>query len=88
MAHILFYDYVENIAERRAPHREAHLARINEWRDQGKILLAGAIGSPPHGAAIVFDVDDPAEVERFAAADPYVLAELVTERRIVPIALV
>jgi uncharacterized protein len=88
VAHILFYDYVENIAERRAPHREAHLARINEWRDQGKIVLAGAMGSPPHGAAIVFDVDDPAEVERFAAADPYVLAELVTGRRVVPIALV
>jgi hypothetical protein len=29
-----------------------------------------------------------AEVERFAAEDPYVLAELVTEQRIVPIALV
>lgn len=88
MAHILFYDYVADIAERRAPHREAHLARINEWRDQGKIVLAGAVGSPPHGAAIVFDVDDSAEVERFAAADPYVLADLVTGRRIEPITLV
>jgi uncharacterized protein YciI len=36
----------------------------------------------------VFDVDDPAEVELFAADDPYVIAELVTERRIEPIALV
>ena len=88
MAHILFYEYVENMAERRVPHREAHLARINQWRDDGKIVLAGAVGSPPHGAAIVFDVDDPAEVERFAGEDPYVLAELVTERRIEPIALV
>jgi uncharacterized protein YciI len=51
-------------------------------------VLAGAIGKPPHGAAIVFAVDDPAEVERFAAQDPYVLAELVTARRIEPIALV
>jgi uncharacterized protein len=88
VAQILFYSYVENIAERRAPHREAHLARINEWRDAGKIVLAGALGSPPHGAAIVFDVDDPSEVERFAAEDPYVVAELVTERRVEPIALV
>ena len=88
MAHILFYDYVDNMAERRAPHREGHLARINEWRDEGKIVLAGALGSPPHGAAIVFDVDDPAEVERFAAEDPYVVAGLVTERRIETIALV
>jgi uncharacterized protein YciI len=88
VAHILFYDYVDNMAERRAPHREGHLARINEWRDEGKIVLAGALGSPPHGAAIVFDVDDPAEVERFAAEDPYVVAGLVTERRIETIALV
>jgi uncharacterized protein YciI len=85
---VLFYDYVDGILERRASHRDAHLAWINEWRDDGKLLLAGAIGKPPHGAAFVFDVDDPAEVELFAADDPYVIAELVTERRIEPIALV
>jgi hypothetical protein len=88
MAHVLFYEYVDNMLDRRAPHRDAHLARINEWRDDGKIVLAGAMGKPPHGAAIVFDVEESAEVERFAAEDPYVLAELVTEQRIVPIALV
>lgn len=88
MGQVLFYEYVDDIMERRAAHREAHLAWINEWRDAGKLLLAGAVGRPPHGAAIVFDVDDRAEVERFAAEDPYVLAELVTERRIEPIALV
>ena len=88
MAHILFYEYVEDIMERRAAHRDAHLAWINEWRNDGKLLLAGAMGKPPHGAAIVFDVDDLAEVQRFSDEDPYVIAELVTERRIEPIALV
>jgi hypothetical protein len=88
MAHVLFYDYVDNMLERRAPHRPAHLERINQWRDDGKIVLSGAIGDPPHGALIVFDVEDPAEVEQFAAEDPYVLAELVTQRRVEPIALV
>jgi uncharacterized protein YciI len=88
MGHVLFYEYVDDILERRASHRDAHLAWINEWRTDGKLLLAGAIGKPPHGAAFVFDVDDPAEVEIFAADDPYVIAELVTERRIEPIALV
>jgi uncharacterized protein len=88
VAHILFYEYVDDILERRAAHRDAHLAWINEWRDDGKLLLAGALGSPPHGAAIVFDVDDPAEVEQFSDEDPYVIAELVTQRRIEPIALV
>jgi uncharacterized protein YciI len=36
----------------------------------------------------VFEVDDPGDVESFAAGDPYVLAGLVRERRIEPIALV
>ena len=88
MAHILFYDYVDDIMERRAEHRDAHLAWISRWRDDGKLVLAGAVGSPPHGAVIVFEVDDASEVERFAAEDPYVVAELVTSRRIEPIALV
>ena len=88
MAQMLFYQYVQDILERRAPHREAHLARINEWRDNGKIVIAGAVGSPPSGAVILFDVDDPGEVEAFAAEDPYVVAELVREVRIEPIALV
>jgi hypothetical protein len=85
---VLFYEYVDDIVDKRAPHRDAHLARINQWRDDGKLVVAGAMGKPPHGAALVFDVDDEAEVERFADEDPYVLAELVTSRRIEPIALV
>lgn len=84
----LFYHYVENMTERRAPFRERHLARLREWKADGRITEAGALGDPPHGALIVFDVEDPAEVERFAADDPYVLEGLVTARRIEPWALV
>jgi uncharacterized protein YciI len=83
--YVLFYDYVEDILERRAPHRETHLARI---RADGRITMAGALGDPPTGALIIFDVDDPAVVEEFAAGDPYVLEGLVTQRRVVPWKLV
>jgi uncharacterized protein YciI len=86
--YLLFYDYVKDIGERRAPHREAHLACIREWRDAGRILMAGATGDPPDGALIVFDVDNPTLVEEFAADDPYVLAGLVTGSRIVHWAVV
>jgi uncharacterized protein YciI len=82
--YLLFYDYVEDVVERRAPHRERHLERIREWRDGGRIVMAGATGDPPSGALIIFDVDNPTLVEEFADADPYVLAGLVTARRIVP----
>jgi uncharacterized protein YciI len=84
MRYALFYDYVENIVERRAPHRPAHLALLEEWRADGRLLMGGALGDPPHGGLIVFDVDDESVVEQFAAADPYVLAGLVTARRVEP----
>ena len=85
---LLFYDYVPDIAERRGPYREDHLARIRAERDAGRIVMAGALGDPPHGAAIVFRGASAAEVERFVADDPYVLAGLVTWWRVERWALV
>lgn len=83
--HILFYEYVrENLVERRAPHREAHITLVREWMGDGRLLMGGALGDPPHGAALVFDVDDPMIVEQFREADPYVAAGLVTAWRIEP----
>jgi hypothetical protein len=82
--HILFYDYVADVLERRAPHREAHLALLRGWKDDGKLVMAGVLGDPPHGAAIVFHVGDGTEVEQFVAADPYVAAGLVTRWRVEP----
>jgi uncharacterized protein len=79
---ILFYDYVEDILERRGPHREAHLANIAGKRESGQIVMAGPINDPPTGAAIVFKGEDPAVAEAFANEDPYVQAGLVTEWRV------
>lgn len=86
--HLLVYEYVPDVLERRAPHREAHLAHVSEWRDRGELVVAGAVGDPPHGALIAFDVSDPGRVEEFAANDPYVEAGLVTAQRIEPWAVV
>jgi uncharacterized protein YciI len=81
---LLFYDYVADILERRAPHREAHLARIGEWIAEGGLLAAGAVGDPPTGALFVFGDLSDAEIAAFAEGDPYVVAGLVTARRVVP----
>jgi hypothetical protein len=81
--HILFYDYVDDVAARRGPFREAHLQQIAAERVTGNVVMAGALGDPPHGAAIVFRGVDQAHIERFAASDPYVEAGLVTAHRIV-----
>jgi hypothetical protein len=80
--HILFYEYVKDVAERRGPHREAHLERIRTEREAGRIVMAGALGDPPHGAAIVFAGVEPEQIEAFARDDPYVQAGLVTARRV------
>lgn len=74
--------YVPDILERREPHREGHLANARRWSEDGRLVMGGALGDPPHGAAFVFCLDDPAAVEDFVEADPYVAAGLVTNWRI------
>jgi len=81
---VLTYDYVADILERREPYRADHLAAVRERSERGEVLMAGALGDPVHGAAFVFAGVDRDEVERFATADPYVLAGLVTGWRIEP----
>jgi uncharacterized protein len=83
--HILFYEYGgENVAERRAPHREAHIRLVREWMADGRLLLGGAVGDPPHGGVLVFASDNPADAQQFAEADPYVANDVVTAWRIEP----
>ena len=81
---VLFYDYVENAVERRAPFRAAHLAWASDWKADGRLVMAGALGEPPHGALLVFHVEDPAQIEEFVAGDPYVSGGVVTGHRVVP----
>lgn len=81
---ILFYDYVEDVLERRGPYREAHLAGIRAEREAGRVVMAGAVGDPPHGAVIVFTGVEPDAIEEFARADPYVQAGLVAAWRVEP----
>lgn len=82
MFFILFYDYIENIIERRAPYREAHLALVKEYVARGELILGGAFANPADGAAIVFKTDDQARIEEFVQKDPYVINGLVTGWRI------
>lgn len=82
----LRYTYVEGMTEKRAPHREGHLAHIAAWKERG-LEVAGALGDPPSGGFFIFDAPA-AEVEEFVSADPYVIAGLVPEYEIEPYAVV
>jgi uncharacterized protein YciI len=82
--HALIYEYGDDVLERRGPFRDEHLALIAQWNTDGKLVIAGALGDPPHGGFIAFDVADPAEVEAFVAADPYAKEGIVTSHRVEP----
>jgi uncharacterized protein YciI len=85
MAHfLLLYEYPDDVLERRAPHRDEHLALVRKWKDDGRLLLGGAIGDPPNGGALAFRVDDVGEVEDFVNADPYVREGVITGHRVEP----
>jgi uncharacterized protein len=79
---LLFYDYVGDYLERRAPLRSAHLemARASVARDE--LQLGGAVvGEPPLGL-LLFKGDSPQVAEDFARADPYVRSGVVASWRV------
>ncbi len=82
--YILFYDYIDNILERRAPHRSAHLALAQASHQRGELLLGGALADPVDSAVLVFKADGPETVENFVQNDPYVKNGLVTRWQIRP----
>jgi uncharacterized protein YciI len=74
---LLFYEFVPDYLERRAPLRNEHLKRAWEAHARGELLLAGAYSEPADGSAAMFKADSVQTVERFAREDPYVRAGLV-----------
>ena len=81
---MLFYDYVDDILQRRAPFRKEHLALAAQAHEQGILLMAGALAEPVDGAVFVFTTDDRSIVADFVARDPYVREGLVRSWRIRP----
>lgn len=74
---------VPNSLDRRLAARPAHLERLNQLKDEGRLLLAGpfpAIDSPDPGPAgfsgslIVAAFDSLEAARTWADADPYVAA--------------
>jgi uncharacterized protein len=75
---LLFYEIVvEGYAEKREPYRPKHLALVDAAHERGELLLAGAYGDPPSGAALLFRAKSADDVRAFAEADPYVTSGLV-----------
>ena len=83
----------DDVLERRAAHRPAHLARLHALRDEGRLLLAGplpridAADPGPAGFAgslIVAEFASLAEAQAWAAADPFRAAGVYVEVEVHP----
>jgi uncharacterized protein YciI len=86
LLHLLVYEYVEDMTTRRAPHRDAHLALIQRYRADDRLVIAGGIGVPVHGGLLAFR--EASDAEAFAADDPYKAAGLIVSSRVEPWAVV
>jgi uncharacterized protein YciI len=80
--HLLIYEYVPDIVERRGPHREGHLAAIAAHHAAGAIVMAGAVGDPVDSGLLVFR--DREAIDAYLRDDPYVAAGLVASHRVEP----
>ena len=83
MYYVIIAEDASNSLEKRLANRSAHLARLNELQNQGRLLLAGpmpAIDSTDPGPAgftgslIVAEFRDLQAAKDWANADPFVNA--------------
>lgn len=82
--YLLSYETSADYLEKRVLFRAAHLELAWQAAERGELLLGGAVGNPIESALLLFKVADPAIIEAFAQADPYVQNGLVTRYRIHP----
>jgi uncharacterized protein len=84
MHYLLFYEVVDDYAERRAEFRQAHLAKARKASERGDLVLGGALADPIDGAVLLFKGESAAVAEDFAKADPYVTGGLVKRWHVRP----
>ncbi len=83
---LLIYEYVPDMLERRAPYRAEHLALIERYHADGRVVIGGGLGDPVHSGLLAFR--DAADAHAFVAADPYGAAGLVVSSRVEPWAVI
>jgi uncharacterized protein len=74
---MLTYAYAPDMTERRQPHRAAHLAHLEQARDRGMLVMAGAYADPVDGAVLIVEAQSSVEVYLWLANDPYNHAGLI-----------
>jgi uncharacterized protein YciI len=76
------YSYPADTA-RQDVHRPAHLAYLKERLAQGELLLSGPWGeSEAPGGLLVYKVEDRAGIDTIVDNDPFVINDVVSEKRV------
>lgn len=80
---LLFLDFDADYLTKREPHRATHLAHLKKGEAEGLVVLAGACadGLPMFGVSFC-RAESKAQVEAFAAQDPYVTSGVATGFRV------
>lgn len=76
--YVLNYSYVEDILEKRMPHRSSHIEHAKSYFANGLLMSGGAFNPPTEGAMFLFK-GVRSDVENFVENDPYVKAKLVNK---------
>ena len=93
MYYVIIARDVPNSLERRKSVRPAHLERLKDLQDSGRLLLAGpfpAIDSEDpgpegfSGSLIVAEFENLAEAKTWASEDPYVTASVYRSSEVLP----
>lgn len=79
---ILGKDGPEGTAKRPL-YREAHLQRLEQWVQKGKVILAGPL-TDKTGSLIVVEAESLEEAQDFAQNDPYMINGVFQELSVHP----
>lgn len=84
MHYLLIYDLSPDYLEKRADHRDEHLKLAWKSKENGNLVLGGALQDPADQAFLLFKSESPAAAEEFAKQDPYVKNGIVTDWKVRP----
>ena len=76
---LLIYSLADDYLERRSAFRAEHLGLAQQFANDGRLMLGGAMANPPDQAVFVFAGEDDAAARAFVEADPYVANGLVRD---------
>ncbi|MFL2530107.1 MAG: YciI family protein [Porticoccaceae bacterium] len=93
MWYAIISEDIENSLEKRAKARPAHIERLHQLRDDGRLLIAGphpAVDSEDpcsagfSGSLVVAEFDSLQSAKSWASKDPYVTADVYAKVTVKP----